>query len=245
MALPYEIQPQPAEELVPVAGHHLEDLDRLVAQELQADPLAGPAAAQGAIELAQGLHRAAVDAHEQVAALQARRLGRTAGHDARDLHAVLVRLRVEADPGVALGRGHRLAALEESPARGEQGGRDGQAVAADRGQAERDDPGHAAAVVEQRAAGEAGVDDRRHDRPVEHPLPERLERPDERDVPARPAPLVLGGRGEEEHGVARPQLDLGGERGRRERRDRRREEREAAVVIERQRLDGARGRRGP
>ena len=100
----------------------------------------------------------AVQADEQVAPLEAGRIGGAAGHDARDGDGVVVRLRVEADPGAPLGLGHGLAALEQRPPLVEERRRDGQAVAPDRGEAQGDDARDAPAPVEERPPGEPGVD---------------------------------------------------------------------------------------
>ena len=157
------------------------------------------------VQLAQRAHGQRVDAHQEVAALQACGLGGAAGHDARDRDAVLARLRVEADPGVPLGVRRGVAALDALAPLDEQTRRDrpGCSGRRRRGRARRCPTTRPCASSSGRA-GEAGVHDRRHDRRVEHELPERLERADEGDVAARAAPLLLAGAGEQEHRVARP-----------------------------------------
>src|SRR6185369_13617274 len=125
-------------ELVAVARGDLDDADGRVPEDLEADDAARGLAPERGVELAQAGDALPVEGEDEIPTRHPRPIRGASLHHARDDDAAVEGLGKEADPG-ASGAGARvrfhLFAAGQIQAHG-----DGQTVAADRGQAQGDEP---------------------------------------------------------------------------------------------------------
>src|SRR6185436_13909507 len=149
-------------EVVAVARGDLHDADGRVPQDLHPHHLARALAPERGVELAQAGDALPVEGEDEVPARDPCLVRGTALHHARDHDAPVEGLREEAHPGPS-GAGSRLGFHGRAPVEIQADGY-GEAVAADRGQAQGDEPEQPPVQVEEGRAGQAGVDGRGHDR---------------------------------------------------------------------------------
>src|SRR5436190_1225149 len=163
------------EEFRAVARRDLQAAQPVVAHYLERELLAGAVPPQREIELLAARHLLGVERYDDVALLQPTTVARPLGHDPGDDHALLDRVREDAEPG-ALGPAHH-AAVTQHLARVLAIVVDGnrERAAHDLVEVQRDDPEDRAGHREETAAPEPGIRRAAHDPAIEQVLPVRLE----------------------------------------------------------------------
>src|SRR5947208_6763194 len=164
-----------AEQAMPVDGAHGYHAHALLAAHRDLDRVAGPPPPERLVELLLRGDADAVDAHDLIALAEARRARGAGLVEAVHEHAPLLGCGVEPEPRPRPAA-HHAAGRDQLVLHGQELlARDGQAHVGRLPQPQRDDPHHAAALVERGAAAPGGHRRRQHQRAVEHVLPERGE----------------------------------------------------------------------
>src|SRR3990172_3703615 len=183
-----------------VASGDVEPRELVVAHHLERDPLSRPPPPQGQVQVLPGRHLAGVEREDHVALADARARAGPAGHEPRDHHALVERMREDAQPRPLRPADRPPVAQVLLAVRQVALARDGQRHPHDLAQIERDHADHPPRNREQRAAAEAGIGRARHQTSVEEVFPVRLELP---EVGHHPPPHPPPG------GGAPPPLDTG------------------------------------
>src|SRR3990172_7650104 len=185
-----------------VASGHVEPRELVVAHHLERDPLPRPPPPQGQVQVLPRRHLAGVERQDDVALADSRARAGPVGHEPRDHHALVERMRADAPPRPLRPADRPPVAQVLLAVRQVALARDGQRHPHYLPQIERGHADHPPGDREQRAAAEAGIRRARHQASVEEVFPVRLELAEVGQDPARHPPLP-GTRGaEREDGLA-------------------------------------------